>query len=180
MKILNFLPMMMLCLAGCSDNKDPDSNSDPQGLECEPGRLASDFRMAGPLAGPGVGEDGKLVAGTYVVGATYLRLKPDVAAQQKFNEVVGPISLALMSQPGLVALQIGSSDECGTARTFSVWESEEAMYNFVGGGPHGAAVGAIGQVSRGGSIVTHWETGPEGATWEEALKRLAAVEGLGY
>jgi len=138
-----------------------------------------------PLSGPGVDpETGELKpppAAGYIVSSTYLRLKSKPGEFQRFGELMGPIQQALAEQPGLLALQLSTSDSCSSARTLAVWESADAMYEFVTSPAHMAAVDAVGEVSRGGSIVTSWRASQTGeATWDEAVRKLDADNGPFY
>lgn len=139
-----------------------------------------------PIAWTGPGADpetGELLPaeGTFVASTTYLALDGSPEAQARFGELMEPILGELFTNPDLVAVQLGMSPSCGTARTFAVWRSVEGMMRFVAGDAHSAAISSVGEVSRGGSVVTHWE----GATidsldWEEATARLAADDGPTY
>ena len=94
-----------------------------------------------------------------IVAMTYLRLKDTPEAGQRFQEVSGPVSAALQSSPGLMGISIRQSASCNTARTMTVWASEEAMMGFVTGEAHLAAMQATSEVSRGGSITSTWRLG---------------------
>lgn len=177
--------LLLLAVSACGGEEEPPpSMMTPQPL-CERGELEDDLSFLGAAVGPAVDPStGKLKAPPaegWVISSTYLRLKSDPTAQMRFGQLMGPIQQALATQPGLLAIELGSSMSCGTARTFTVWESEEAMFDFVAGPAHGAARAAVGEVSRGGSIVTHWSTArADQSTWEEAARRLAADEGPLY
>lgn len=151
---------------------------------CLRGSIEADFTTFGKLAGPGVdAATGKLspLPSTAVVSSTYLALKGDPAAQKRFGELMGPLSKALQSQAGLLAVQLASSKSCGSARTLAVWKDEESLLGFVMSAPHAEAVASVGNVSRGESVVTSWETSDvEEATWESAAKRLSAQDGPYY
>lgn len=127
----------------------------------------------GPLADP--------PAEGYVVSTTYLRLKHEEPAKSRFRALNGPIQEDLLTRSGLVALEFAIEAECNTARTKSVWTSTEAMYDFVASEAHGAAVRSIGELSRGGSVVTHWTAKTLGeTTWDEATVRLKDDKGPIY
>jgi hypothetical protein len=143
---------------------------------CAPGTIEADMN-AMPLSGPGV-HDGVLEPGEYIVSSTYLQLKQD--ALGRFQELLEPIENDLASREGVVALSFGGSPRCGTARTLAVWRDEAAMFAFVTGEAHSAAVGAIDELSRGGSVVTHWAGDQISATWEHAAAQLAADDGPTY
>jgi hypothetical protein len=153
---------------------------------CARGVREPDYEPIGPIAGPGVDlTTGKLRAPapgtTYIVSSTYLALRADGPAQQAFGELMGPIGDTLRTQEGLVAFELGTSMSCGTARTLTIWASEEAMYGFVASPAHMAAIARVGEVSRGGSVVTHWTADTaEGAGWDEVERRLAAFMGRQY
>ena len=112
------------------------------------------------------------------MSSTYLQLKP--AQQGRFQELLEPIETDLASRDGVVALSFGGSPACGTARTLAVWRDEAAMFAFVTGEAHSAAVSAIDELSRGGSVVTHWAGDESSATWEAAAAQLAADDGPTY
>jgi hypothetical protein len=117
----------------------------------------------------------------YVVSSTYLRLQHTPEAARRFQELNGPIAADLMTRPGLLAIEFGIAGRCNTARTRSVWASTEAMYEFVTGEAHGAAVQAIDELSRGGSVVTHWTAKTlEETSWDEAAARLRGDKGPVY
>jgi len=145
---------------------------------CERGSIEPDF-MAAPLAGPAI-EAGGLAAGEYLISSTYLQLGQDAEAQQLFEMLIGPVVADLQTRAGLLALSLGSSAGCGTARTLAVWQDEAAMIGFVTGEAHGNAMARVGDVSRGGSVVTHW-LGDEGSVdWAEAASRVGADDGPLY
>lgn len=146
--------------------------------QCARGHLEADF-MAGPLMGPGV-VDGALDAAEYVLSTTYLELRQEPGAQRRFGELMGPIMADLMKRDGLVAVALGTSQECGTARTLSIWRDDVAMMGFVVGDAHRAAMGAVREVSRGGSLVTHWLGDQRDATWATAAQRAGDETGPFY
>jgi hypothetical protein len=172
----------------------PGTGGDGAGtpIGCEPGTLEEDLMgqdQAGnpvPVVWLGSGADpatGGLLPddGTFVASTTYLTLNGTPETQQRFGQLMGPIIGALFGNPDLLAVQLGTSARCGTARTFAVWRSLEGMMTFATSDAHMAAVGAVGEISRGRSVVTHWE----GATidtldWDEATRRVAAIEGPFY
>lgn len=145
--------------------------------DCTRDQTEADFQGFA-MTGSAVDADGKLkppAAGTkYVISTTYLRLPKGEAAQKKFRELMAPIQAALPTQEGLVGLAFASSEKCTVARTLSVWRDEAAMYKFVASKAHADAVSAVGEVSRGGSQVTHWTGVETDATWDVARTRLAA------
>jgi|JI10StandDraft_1071094.scaffolds.fasta_scaffold95136_3 hypothetical protein len=112
--------------------------------------------------------------GQYVVSTTYVRLPHTKSALKRFNELLAPMTDELRTQPGLVRLTTRLSTACNTARTLSVWKSELEMYRFVNGPSHSKAMASVGQLSRGGSVTTHWMGSEADATWQKATQMLAA------
>jgi hypothetical protein len=178
--------------ASTSGADTSSSTDDDPFADCDRGTLESDLMGADAMGNPipvawfGPGADpmtGELIAeGTsFVVSSTYLAIKPEAAAQQAFGEAVSPLVDALLANPGVVAIQLGTSMECGSARTFTVWQDEAAMMAFVVGDAHASAIARTPEISRGGSVVTHWTaTSIAEITWDEAIARIAADEGPFY
>lgn len=174
------------------DTTAADSSGGDPFAACNRGTLETDLESqdaagnpAPPRwAGPGVDQaTGELIddGSTYVVSATYLTIKPEGPAMQAFGEVIGPVVPELLGNPGVVAFQLASSTECSSARTFTVWRDEESMMAFVMSDAHAMASARVSEISRGGSVVTHW-TGAVVAdiTWETALTQLEADAGPFY
>jgi quinol monooxygenase YgiN len=178
--------------ASTSGADTSSSTDDDPFADCDRGTLESDLMGADAMGNPipvawfGPGADpitGELIAeGTsFVVSSTYLAIKPEAAAQQAFGESVAPLVPALLANPGVVAIQLGTSMQCGSARTFTVWQDEAAMMAFVVGDAHANAIARTPEISRGGSVVTHWTaTSIAEITWDEAIARIAADEGPFY
>jgi hypothetical protein len=163
------------------EDPTPDAPSDPTAStdsSCARGTLEPDFQPM-PLSGPNVHE-GKLAAGDYVISTTYLQLRQDPQAQMRFGQLMQPILADLATRPGLLAVSLGTAPMCGIARTLSVWRDEAAMFDFVLSSAHSAAMASVGEVSRGGSLVTHWSGDAAAATWEAAAERAGAEEGPLY
>ena len=168
-------------LAGAGSGAASSATSEepaPSASACTRGTIESDFN-ATPLDGAGV-QDGNLPPGAYVLSTTYLQLRVDPASQQRFGELMGPILADLQTREGLLAFSLGNSAECGSARTLAVWRDDVAMFGFVTGDAHGTAMASIGEVSRGGSIVTHWAGDADEATWAKAADKLGAEDGPFY
>jgi hypothetical protein len=172
-RLFAFLPFAAL-VACVPPPPSPDEST------CNHTLLEPDFQPDGDLTGPGIGADGKLPAGRYLYSSTYLAIQLSTDAFRRFSEVNGPINDALRSQPGLLAHQTGFSGDCYAARTLAVWRDEEAMVQFVVSEAHGDAVRAIDKISRGKSIVTHWEDDENAATWERAVAQITIDEGPFY
>lgn len=158
---------------------DAGADSAAEDPSCASEALEADLRPS-PLQGSAVDANGALAAGQYVFSTTRLKLKFSATAGQRFNELMGAISTALESQPGLLAHSVATSTRCNVARTFTVWRDEAAMYAFVSSAPHAAAMAAVSEVSRGGSRTTHWSGAHTQASWEIAAQSLVASAGPGY
>ena len=143
---------------------------------CQRGTLEPDF-AAVPLAGAGVDESG-LRAGQYIVSSTYLQLNPD--ARHTFDQLIGPVLEDLQTRDGLLALSLGQSEACVALRTLAVWRDDAAMIAFVTSPAHTAAMAGVTDVSRGGSVVTHWAGDEGSARWAVAAEELGAREGPEY
>lgn len=183
----------IVLLSACSQapsEPDPDPSAlpdlaDPQFAACSRDVIEPDWQPS-PLAGAGVdAKTGMLVApksGSYIVSTTYLALKPGAETGQRFGALMGPIMAQLKMQRGLAALTFSTSQKCSTARTLSVWEDEASMFDFVASPAHLSAVRAVGEVSRGGSLVHHYpETDVARATsWSTVVAQLKTVTGPLY
>ena len=149
---------------------------------CGRSDLEADFKTTA-LSGSAV-DGGFLVppaAGTqYLISSTYLQLRKGEVTQNRFNEVMKPISEALPTQDGLLAIQFAVSERCGVARTMVVWRDQPAMYKFVTGAAHQKAINAVGDVSRGGSVVTHWVGTEADFNWNTVRAKFALHTGPEY
>jgi hypothetical protein len=140
--------------------------------QCKKGVIEDDF-VHDPWVGPGVDPmTGEIAPGSYRVATTYLALKPE--KMQRFHELSDPVVETLFTAQGLVAVTTGSSQSCSALRTFTVWQTEEDMYAFVGSAAHAAAMPETSDLSRGTSNTISWDGDETTATWEEATSRLAA------
>jgi hypothetical protein len=167
------------------------------GPVCERGVLEADFELFAPFGGPGVDPaTGKLrpsAGEPYIISSTYIRLRPEPAAQQAFGELMGPIAGALQQQPGLAAVLLGSSMTLrhrahahrvglggGDVR---VRRRRAARGGDGSGGPRSAAAGAW---PRTGWLraprLSGARTGPAagGAEWKSVLPQLRAYDGPLY
>lgn len=177
--------LLLLLLPACVDD---DAATGPEAPDaagaCARGELEPDLMLV-PLAGPAVDPaTGRLMpppAAGYHVSSTYLKLRGEATAMRRFGELMAPIEQVLQDQPGLLALQLGTSSGCGIARTLAVWQDEAAMLRFVTSVAHSDAIASVGEVSRGGSVATSWTaTSLEQTTWEFVTATLAAHDGPYY
>jgi quinol monooxygenase YgiN len=169
-KTLKIMPAVLL-IVSCGGAADPDALPATDEAACVRGAIEADGRDSGPL---------ELPAGQYVISTTYLRLKNSRATLQQFSALNAPMEAALRRNPGRVKSVTRLSESCNTARTLTVWKDEAAMYEFVASPEHAAAMAAVTDVSRGGSIVTHWNDTEVGFNWQKAATSIAADTGPFY
>lgn len=160
-------------LAGCGG-----ATGAPDFSGCSRGNLEADFG-AMPLSGPGVDSATARLRpppeGRFIMSSTYLSMPTTSAARARFSELMAPVGERLASQRGLLAYSLGASDRCYTARTLTVWESEEAMLDFVLSPAHASAMAAVSEVSRGQSLVDHWEERDASqVSWAAAADHLSS------
>lgn len=117
-----------------------------------------------------------------IVAGTYLKLKPGEDVMEVFGQINGPI-IAELSKPakGLMGLSVMFSPSCGTARTLTVWASEQEMLDFVMGEAHAKAIQRVGEVSRGGSITHTWPVSNfEKLSWANVVAGFKDHDGPTY
>jgi hypothetical protein len=192
--LTSFLPLVAsLTLLACGGDDDTaDISDDPSATagdtapavsdalsdavtppsSCQRGTLEPDFAAA-PLAGVAVDASG-LRPGRYIISSTYLQLDPD--ARPTFDQLIQPILADLETRDGLLALSLGQSESCVALRTLGVWRDDAAMIAFVTSPAHTAAMTRVTDISRGGSVVTHWLGDETSASWEAAVEEVRAVE----
>jgi heme-degrading monooxygenase HmoA len=145
--------------------------------------VGSGCELAQPLTGPGLTMGGELTTdapGPFTVSTTKLVLKEgDGDAQGLFDEHMDVMNEALKTAPGLVAVSLSTTIGGSTSRTLSVWESEEAMLNWVTSEAHGDAMAALDGRADPTSSVTSWQLTREeleaaAPTWDDAKARLDA------
>jgi quinol monooxygenase YgiN len=92
-----------------------------------------------------------------VVAFTHLMLPNKAKAHQEFWDVMTPIRERLGKQAGLIGYATRVSLDLSEDWTLSVWENEEAMYDYVLGEEHMDAVKRLESYATGG-WVSHIET----------------------
>jgi heme-degrading monooxygenase HmoA len=180
MRISTMILFFACISTGCGApmlSSDADSAADDPA--CTVAGLEPDLRPTA-FAGSAVGADGALVPGQYVFSTTALRMKRTAASAARFRQAMELITPALQTQSGLLAQATATSERCNVARTLTVWRDEASMYAFVRGAAHRAAVQSVGEISRGGSRVTHWNGSAAEATWANAAQVLEASTGPSY
>lgn len=167
-------------LSGCSSDSDGKTTDAPL-AECTGGVLEADLE-ADTLSGPGVDpETGKLrpppEGSSYAVSATYGVPRRGEGVMERYVQIFGAVQADLASQPGLLAIQLGQSPSCGSGRTLAVWASTDAMYEFVMGPAHLAAIDAADELLEPNYVVTHWETAEtDGITLADSVRRIRALD----
>jgi heme-degrading monooxygenase HmoA len=178
------LSLLLLTLGGCDDPASTADEADageptPTAAElfaCDTGQ----FAISKPLVGPGFDPAKGGVLGelqpTYVVHATQLFLRPDRLAE--FQAIADPVSAQLDKTEGLLAYSYAGDNGCHEAATLGIWESEAALYKFVGSGAHAAAMGQASEVGYTGRL-THWTVTAEelaAIDWPAARARLNDID----
>lgn len=157
---------LALAALACGPADGADALPPVDEAACTKDRLEADGRDSADLT--------TLPPGRYVISTTYLRLPHRKSALQRFSSLTGPMEDDLRGNPGLVRVTTRLASSCNTARTLSVWKSEADLYRFVSSPSHAKAMAAVEEVSRGGSITTHWSGTEADATWDHATRALAA------
>ena len=176
-----------LVLAGataCADDdphaRRPDGNG--SALRCQHDVLESDISSSpwmGPAVDPATNQLTLEGAGPYIVSSTYgvPQLDANGDIPPRYGQMFGAIQTQLATDPGLLAVQLSSSDECRSGRTLAVWRSEERMYEFVTSPAHLAAMSSVKELLRPGYAVTHWEAASrDQIDLREAVRQLSAIE----
>jgi heme-degrading monooxygenase HmoA len=175
------LALCLISASACGDD-DKGAGVSSAALGCAPSTLESDLD-AEPLQGPGVDPaTGKFTfapGASYVVSSTYIVPKPGpngAPATDQYQQLFPALVEQLQREPGLLAVQLGTSTSCRSGRTLAIWKSEADMYHFVTSPAHVAAMGVVNQVAEPGYEVLHWTaTRPEQTTLNEAVIRLAGA-----
>lgn len=113
-----------------------------------------------PFDGPGWDQKAKaprdVTPRRVVVAVTHLMLPNKVAAHREFWDVFNPIKERLASQPGLIGYATRTSMDLSEDWTVSIWETEEAMYEYVVGTEHADAITRMEKWATG-AWVAHFE-----------------------
>lgn len=129
-----------------------------------------------PLQGPGWDADNESLVGTsqdtYIVHTTQLLVKPE--QMTAFDELSDDITAQLMQTPGVIAVGFAFEPSCGFFRTTGIWESQEAMMNFVVSGAHLEAIKAYREVAITGRT-THFEVAATElpVAWNDLIDAIA-------
>lgn len=168
-----------LALPACGDDEKPNKPDAGGDDACSATQIEADLEDA-PFMGPLADENGKLKlesGKSYTVSSTYGVPVPGedgAPVTPEYLALFGAIQAQLEVQPGLLALKLATSDDCGSGRTLAVWASEDDMYSFVTSEAHFNAMKAVKVVLKPGFNTTHWTAdGEKQISWDEAAKQLA-------
>ncbi len=164
--MISALPIITLTACGSDDGSEDGPLTLNETLdEC----IEDDFGAA-PFAGPGFSPDTGLIGtaqDSYVASTTFIIVNSE--DQDRFLQLAGAVIETMGDMPGLVGYSLGASEKCGTSRTLTVWESEQAMFDFVVSDAHAAAMSQAESISEIG-VVTHWDVSSDNVPppWDEA------------
>jgi len=138
----------------------------------------------GELEGPGVDEEGRITvdADELLVGLTHLQVKNAPKPGKRFGELAEAIGNHLFdTEPeGWVGAAFRNEGRLNWW-TMTVWESEEALMDFVVSEPHVTAMAEMGDISVGGETRTLWLPTEElPVEWDRALDLLTAEQDSVY
>jgi heme-degrading monooxygenase HmoA len=162
----NVSALFLMSVIACGPAVDPDALPPIDETACSKDRIEADGVDSTPMTA--------IAPGQYLITTTYLRLPLSKKAMARFSELSAPIDADLRANAGLVRVTARLSTACNTARTLTVWKSEADMMKFVTSPSHAKAMAGTPEVSRGGSITTHWMDSEAGATWAKAAQSLGA------
>jgi quinol monooxygenase YgiN len=185
------LPLVCLFwwLPSCSDDDPASPSGDGGSVDTGPDTEAlyacrdQAFSVAKPLLSAEFDPDagGLLMADpqpSYVVHTTQLFVKPDKYAE--FLSTNNAVTEQLEITPGLVAYSLATDTACGDVRTLGIWQSEEAMFAFVGSSAHAQAMVSSLDLSITGRV-THWSATSDEVNaldWASAKDHIASVDQL--
>lgn len=131
--------------------------------------------MAGPGFDPQTGEFIGPPQDSYVAHTTMSVVLTDVP--DELIEMSSMVVEQALQTPGFLGVGLASEFECGFYRTIGLWESEQAMFAFVGSGAHAQAMAQASHLAASGKTA-HWEIGAEDMplTWDMAFEILDTVE----
>ncbi len=144
---------------------------------------ASGCYLEQPFEGPGFTLSDGITTdaeGPFTASTTSLILVPGDEAKAAFDKHMAVLSEKIKTQPGLIGVSLALPIGTEGYRTLTVWESEEAMLEWVVSDEHTAAIDDMADKSAEGSAATSWsmeraelELGPP--SWEDARKRVDAT-----
>jgi hypothetical protein len=137
-----------------------------------------------PFEGPGVDDDGELLAphdGEYAVGVTFLHVKNAVGPGQRFGDLTQRIGEYLLGDDPPEGFVGVSFRNVGRLQwwTLTVWEDQASMYGFVASPLHLEAVAITPEVSQD-YFVSHRLAPAEEVppSWDDALLHLEELRAL--
>jgi hypothetical protein len=137
------------------------------------------------MKGPGYDETMGGFIGTpqssYVISSTQIYTDP--SQDPAFFKAFGPVLTSLNGNPdGLVAFTLGTDSNCHVYRTLAIWESQDKMMAWVGGGAHATAASKVSSISLTGKV-TFWTATADDVKaldWDVARTHLDQVQPLAY
>ncbi len=173
--------LMVVASLGCVEPVTKDPVEGRNESTCVANVLEEDSMVVVGVGAPDGPPEWGVLPPTAIAASTYLRLQDTPVAGARFQELNRDIAQALMTSPGLMGVSIRASAACNTARTLTVWASEEAMMGFVMSPAHITAMGATPEISRGGSITSTWGLDSlEEMSWRGVLPGFVGHEGPVY
>lgn len=141
---------------------------------------ASGCFLEQPFEGPGFTlEDGLTTdaEGPFTASTTSLVLADGDEPKRTFDKHMAVLGEKIKTQPGLIGVSLALPIGTEGYRTLTVWESEEAMIQWVVSDEHSAAMDEMADKAKEGSAVTSWsmerdELAAGAPSWEDARKRL--------
>lgn len=141
--------------------------------------LLSGCDFAAPFEGPGYVPGEGLTTdapGPFVVSTTWLVVKDGDGNQQAFDGHMEKLGKALETQEGLVGKSLSLPLGVVGYRTLSVWESEEAVLDWVVSDVHSAAMSDMADRAADGAVtswsMTRAELEEAPPSWDDARARL--------
>ncbi len=158
---------------GEPEGAEPEMMSDEYPGDCD----EADFFPL-PLRGPGFNDEGDWIEPpdvSYVVSTTWI--KPKSGSEARFGELVGSVVAELQRSEGFLGYSLGNSVSCGSARTLTLWRSEEAMMGFVLSDAHLQAIQSTSEVGDRAATFAWSVPGEEmPMDWERAKEAISQVE----
>lgn len=112
----------------------------------------------------------------YVVATTYLPINPEPESRELFDGHMEAIRAELDGGvDGLIGVSFGTTVLGDEVRTLTVWRDTEALYGFMLGAAHAAAMEDAAAIEQPGTaMVTQWTATEDELppTWEQAREHL--------
>jgi hypothetical protein len=171
MKPRTALHALTLLLLACDRDEPPAEPTIAELAACD----EADLQLS-PFMGPAFDQNSVLVAPLpqpYLVATTvgWHNLKDREALEGETT----PVVMDVFNHEGLLGAAFAWSDDCGSARTITLWRDDAARMKFVFGEAHGAAIQRGLKYTRGWETTNWSETAAEPPSWDTVRARLAEV-----